>query len=397
MEILYNYFFRKSFAWVSFVIVLTTVYSCAQKYNIKVKKTPTEKVLTLKPNLNVFIENSGSMNGYVQNQSDFRDDLYAYVDRLSKEANKTNLYYINSQVIPIHDNVENFFASLNSDSFKAAGGNHTQSDIVDMMKLMLKRSTNNTVTLFASDCILDLKGDTKVFLGLKKTTLSSIISDHKDKHPGFGFRILCLESNYDGFLFPSNKDVVKVSGKRPYYIWIFGPNYLIGNLTKKVSDKIFGKHYLHSIAYSDVSSVPNMIGKTNGNISNNGMVEIKSGNPKFDIYANFSRTLQNDKILKDKNSYDLSPFLEIESIDKINNRESLYSHVIHLNLHHASKASVSKISLKKNSVPNWVDKLNDESGDRPKTTCGIKSLITGIKEAFDNVNPVTIDIEILKK
>lgn len=172
---------------------------------------------------------------------------------------------------------------------------------------------------------------------------------------------------------------------------------MIGKLTKEVPDKIFGNHYLHSIAYSDISSVPNMVGKTKGNISNNGVVEIKSSNPKFDVYANFSRTLQDDKILKDKNSYDLSPFLEIESIDKINYRESLYSHIIHLKLRHASKASVYKISLKKNSVPNWVDKLNDESGDRPKTTCGIKSLITGIKEAFDNVYPVTIDIEISKK
>lgn len=389
--------FRKSLSIGLFVLVLTIVYSCGQKYSIKVKNPATEKVLNLKPNLNIFIENSGSMNGYVLNQSDFRDDLYAYVDRLSKISNETNLYYINSQIIPIHDNIENFFANLNATSFKAAGGNHTQSDIVDMMKFMLNRSSSNTVTLFASDCILDLKGDTKVFLNLKKTTLSSIISDYKAKHPGFGFRILCLESNYDGFLFPSDKSVVKVSGKRPYYIWIFGPNNLIGKLTKEVPDKIFGNHYLHSIAYSDISSVPNMVGKTKGNISNNGVVEIKSSNPKFDVYANFSRTLQDDKILKDKNSYDLSPFLEIESIDKINYRESLYSHIIHLKLRHASKASVSKISLKKNSVPNWVDKLNDESGDRPKTTCGIKSLITGIKEAFDNVYPVTIDIEISKK
>lgn len=390
-------FFRKSLVLGLLVLILAIISSCGQKYYIKVKNPASQEALTLKPNLNIFIENSGSMNGYVQNQSDFRDDLYAYVDRLSKEANKTNLYYINSQVIPIHENIENFFAGLNATSFKAAGGNHTQSDIVDMMKFMLNRSSNNTVTLFASDCILDLQGNTKEFLGLKKTTLSSILSDYKVKHPGFGFRILCLESNYDGFLFPSNKSVVKVSGKRPYYIWIFGPSNLIGKLTKEVPDKIFGKHYLHSIAYSDVSSVPNMIGKTKGNISNNGIIEIKSSNPKFDVYANFSRTLLDDKVLQDKRNYDLSPFLEIESIDKINYKESRYSHIIHLRLRHASKASNTKISLKKNSVPSWVDDLNDESGDRAKTTCGIKSLITGIKEAFDDVNPVTIDIEISKK
>lgn len=161
-------FFRKSLVLGLLVLILAIISSCGQKYYIKVKDSAPQEALTLKPNLNIFIENSGSMNGYVQNQSDFRDDLYAYVDRLSKEANKTNLYYINSQVIPIHENIENFFAGLNATSFKAAGGNHTQSDIVDMMKFMLNRSSNNTVTLFASDCILDLQGNTKEFLGLKK-------------------------------------------------------------------------------------------------------------------------------------------------------------------------------------------------------------------------------------
>lgn len=385
------------FAFCLALLGVTVFSSCGGKYEIRVKNPSSEETKAVKPVINVFIENSGSMNGYVLNQSDFRDDLYDYVDKLSKEANKTNLYYINSEVIPIRTTLESFFEGLNAASFKKAGGNHTQSDIVDMMKAMLAKSNNNTVSMFASDCILDLQGETKTFLNLKRTTLSSVISDYKAKHPGFGFRILCLESNFDGFLYPTNKNVVKVTGKRPYYIWIFGSNNLIGNLMNKVQDDVFNKHLLHSVAYSDVSSVPNTIGKTKGDISANGKVEIKSSNPKFDIYANFTKTLIDDKTLSSKDSYELSPYLEIEGIDKIHFDKSKYSHIIHLKLSHASKASNLSVSLKENIVPAWVDEVNDETGDRPQTTCGIKSLITGIKEAFDDVSPVEIDLEISKK
>lgn len=65
-------------------------------------------------------------------------------------------------------------------------------------------------------------------------------------------------------------------------------------------------------------------------------------------------------------------------------------------LQHASKADNAQITIKKD-VPAWVKSMNDETGDKPKKTCGIKYLIEGAKEAFDADKPVTINLQISKK
>lgn len=381
---------------------MTSCNSCTN-YEISTTDKNEEVTDNTKPKLNVFIENSGSMDGFVLDKSQFRDDLYDYISKLKGCTKAQNLYYINAQIIPIQEPLESFFTNLNVDDFKAKGGNRAHSDIVDMLGNMLSKADNNTVTLFASDCILDLpEGKTQSFFGLKKTALAEKIRQYRTQHEGFGFRILCMQSNFNGNLYPTGKAPIAVNGNRPYYIWIFGPNKLISQLMKAVPDESLGKDLKNCIAFSDISKgqVPNNVGKSKGAISRDGKVSLKSGNPKFDLYANLGRTLLDEKSIEDKGSYDLSPFLKIEGVSKINNDQSKYTHIIHLNLNHASRAENLKVALKKydeDNLPKWVNDINDETGDKQGTTCGIKYLIQGIGEAFEDVPQLTINLGISKK
>lgn len=376
--------------------MLSSCNSCSN-YEVSLQSLNDENETNDKPTLNVFIENSGSMDGFFAGKSDLRDDIYGYISRLKNSTSQQNFFYINSQILPTNKSLEDFFLNLNASAFKAGGGNRAHSDIIDMMKMMLAKSKLNTVTMFVSDCILDLPSvDTKAFVGFKKTSLANTIQEYKKDHKGFGMRVLCMLSNFDGFLYPTNKQAIKTTGKRPYYIWIFGSNQMIAKLMQNNSDATLGNNLIHTIAYSDITSMPVNIGKTKGAMSKNRKVKLKSGNPKFDLYANLSRTLLDEKSRKDIRLYDISPFLKIEGIEKITYSGSKYTEVFHISLTHASKADIGKLTIKK-EMPKWVEDMNDETGDKSKTTCGIKYLIQGIEEAFSDVPPLTINFKITKK
>ncbi len=378
-------------------LTLSSCFFSSKKYEVKVVDQSILAPVDKNIELNVYIENSGSMNGYVVPGSDFTDDLYRYISRISRYSSKTNLNYINSTIIPIAQNQATFFQHLSASSFKSAGGNKEYSDIVTMMKAMLAAAKNNTVSIFASDCILDLdKGDPSIFFKQKQTTLTETITDYRAKHSDFGMRVLCLQSNFSGFLFPVSGPV-KINNKRPYYIWIFGPQSLIGKLMKNVPDTDMNGHILHCVAYSSATTVPNTIGRDNGSISNDGSVIVKNNDMNFDLYLDLTNTLKDETVLNNTASYEVSPYLTVEKISKIQNTKSKYSHILKLNLRSASNASNLFVGMKKNNVPSWVNEQNDETGNKLKTTCGIKYLITGIKEAFDGVDPVTVNFKLNKK
>lgn len=381
---------------ISFILSSCFLFS-SKKYEVKVVDQSKSDQLDKNTELNVYIENSGSMYGYVVPGADFTDDLYRYISRMSRYSSKTKLNYINSKIIPINEIQATFFQNLSASSFKAAGGNMKYSDIVTMMKAMLATAKKNTVSIFASDCILDIdKGNPNIFFKKKQTTLTETIIDYKTKHPDFGIRVLCLKSNFDGFLFPVSGPI-KVNNQRPYYIWIFGPQNLIGKLMKNVPDSEMNGHILHSVAYSSATTVPNNIGGDNRPISNDGSVIVKNNNMNFDLYLDLTNTLKDETVLNNSASYEISPYLTIEKISKIENPKSKYSHILKINLRSASNASNLFVGMKKNNVPSWVNEQNDETGNKLKTTCGIKYLITGIKEAFDGVNPVTVNLKLNNK
>ena len=67
--------------------------------------------------LNVYVENSGSMNGYMCNGSNLKDAVYDYVSDLKKNTASCNLFYINSQIIPSKESLDNYIKNLTPSVF----------------------------------------------------------------------------------------------------------------------------------------------------------------------------------------------------------------------------------------------------------------------------------------
>lgn len=67
--------------------------------------------------LKVYIENSGSMDGYMREKSEFKDAVKSYVNALDLQVDTTELYYINTQISSFKADIANLEEALNPVSF----------------------------------------------------------------------------------------------------------------------------------------------------------------------------------------------------------------------------------------------------------------------------------------
>lgn len=152
----------KLVATLMLIIVVLSTLGCGpsrrggNKRDVK-RDTATAYIspIEFNPIINVYIENSGSMDGYVKGQTEFEHIVYNYLVDLQQIgiAKELNLNYINSEILPQQDDITDFIEKLEPTSFKAKGGNRGSSDIALMIKDILAESNDSVVSIFISDCI----------------------------------------------------------------------------------------------------------------------------------------------------------------------------------------------------------------------------------------------------
>ena len=134
--------------------------------------------------LNVYVENSGSMNGYACDGSEFKDAVYDYVSKLSSCVQQTHLNFINSKVVPSREGLHDFIWGLTPNTIGKGDGSHANSQISNMLKTILAQTDKKAVSVFISDCILDVpQGAANSFFHLAQTDIgnavrSRLVSDH---------------------------------------------------------------------------------------------------------------------------------------------------------------------------------------------------------------------------
>lgn len=159
---------------------LTTITSC-QELTIKVNgnspNTETEGLI-----VKAYIENSGSMDGYMCGGSEFKDAVYSYLSSLNNYVKAIQLNYINSQVVPLSVKMAGLVGQLNPVAFKKQGGNRSNSDFKKILSDVVNNANDNTVVVFVSDCILDIPfGRAGEELGIIQTDINNIITSKLKK------------------------------------------------------------------------------------------------------------------------------------------------------------------------------------------------------------------------
>lgn len=385
---------------------------------------------SIKININVFIENSASMDGYVNGVTEFENYIYSMLGEFksNKFCDTLNLNYINNKIINIakdanNESIENFITTLESAKFKREGGDRSVSDLKSVIKNILNQVDDKNVSILISDFIFSSNGHDSDVTSLERQGIG-IKNDFADKlnKTDLGVIILQLESNFNGIYYDKNNVQIKINQKRPFYIWIVGALKNITNVVNQNLINLNNKDYKNVFVLQSINktTIPNykiIKNNKNGNfklrenakgpitdaeVSTRGKDKGKFG---FELAVDLGKNIQSKKFYLNNSIYGINRNYNL--IARINSDGSSpqlkdFTHVLQIQTTKLQNESLVVNILQE--IPNWISNIstNDDTKinliDKNKTY-GFKYLVSGVFNAFDAkskskiINSIKIKIE----
>lgn len=197
------------------------------------------------PTVNVYLETSGSMNGYVNGgTSIFQQVVKEYLSGINNAgfAGQVNYNYITSKITPKGNNLDDYITKLTPSNF-SANGNAGTTDIGAIFKTILGSMDSNTISIFISDCIISPgKGkDTEAYLRGQMIDVRDAVVSYTSKYEDLACLVYQFNSGFNGSYYDyENTKHANVSMQRPFYIWVFGHTCNVALMKLKyVPDKDF--------------------------------------------------------------------------------------------------------------------------------------------------------------
>lgn len=382
-----------------FNILILLIISC----NSDAQKTPIVKQPVITPQttkyrVNVFIENSASMNGYVNGVTEFKDAIYGYLSDInnSEIAEHLKLNYINNRIIPQNITLKDFIYNLSPKTL--AAGNTGTTDISGIIEQVLEKTKENNISIFISDCIFSpgANNNAEEYLKLQQTDIKNAFTKALRANAELGVIVYRLSSTFHGIYYSSTEQQIPIKAQRPYFIWIIGNKTNIKALQEKVDQsKVKGGGVQNSYSIFMKSKNLNygiLNSPTIGSFERVDKTTIKKAKKDsdrkefaFSVGVNYSSFFLDETYLMNPDNYHLSdPNYKI-TIVKANT--GAYTHILKLSTKlNIISASNIKIELL-NKMPNWIDSFNDNNGKNINAngaisnTFGIKNLLAGLYEA----------------
>lgn len=386
---------KKKLVGVAFIgcVLLGMLMGCTDKIEVSSEKVMSP-VSELRPVVKVFIENSGSMNGYMCEGSQLKDAVFDYVSDLNGCVDSTELYYINSRVIPFSGKLERYIKTLTPATFRQAGGNLQDSDLGQMIEAILNGMNDSTVCLFVSDCILDLPAsDSQKFLNTCQISIKNTLNEARQSMSRLGVEVLKLTSDFNGrYFYQNGQSEVLQNVQRPYYLWIFGDHRVLAQLNKEVPLKGLEKYGLQGIvAFAPEVAVPYEV---SNKTTTSQVIGCENGEYIAVIRADFSATLQPENTIQDAANYAFhNPSLSLQSIQPITAKGNPYTHCLTFTIPESTRIVQGNLTFYASGLPGWVEDSNDESGKDIRNnlmkTTGIRHLIGGVADSYKNDNVST--------
>lgn len=197
------------------------------------------------PVVNVYLETSGSMNGYVNGgTSIFQQVVKEFLSGINNAnfASDVNYNYINSKVIPRGNNLDQYITRLTPQSFSSQGNTAT-TDIGGIFKTILEATDNNTISIFISDCIISpgRNNNPQAYARGQMTDVRDAIVGYVNKYQDLACMVYQFDSGFKGTYYDfENTPHKNVNMERPFYIWVFGHTAHVAMLKlKHVPDRDF--------------------------------------------------------------------------------------------------------------------------------------------------------------
>ena len=333
--------------------------------------------------LKVYVENSGSMDAYMCAGSNLNDAVYDYVSDLKRLTTSCSLYYINSKVIPYNGELNSYIKDLTPQSFAKAGGNRANTDLRQIVDTILKANGKQTVSVFVSDCILDIPENAIDFFGNCQVSIKNTFNEALSANPDLGVEIIKLDSKFEGYWYCGHNRELLKDVKRPYYIWVIGDQRYLAEFNKKVPvENIIGgiKKYC---AYAAPQ-------KIHFDITKSTYVTNHSGKINVEVLINLRGTLQSGTMCKNTALYkSANPAqVTVASVNEITDASNRYSHVVTLEIENPETLRSETLTFSYPHLATWVSNSDDTTGANVKEnldrTTGLMALIKGVAEAYKN-------------
>lgn len=333
--------------------------------------------------LKVYVENSGSMDAYMCAGSNLKDAVFDYVSDLKRLTTSCSLYYINSKVIPYNGELKSYIKDLTPQSFAMAGGDRRNTDLRDIFEKIIRANGKQCVSVFVSDCILDIPENAIDFFGNCQVSIKNTFNEALSANPGLGVEIIKLESKFDGYWYCGHNREYLTDVKRPYYIWVIGDQRYLAEFNKKTPvENIIGGIKEYS-AYAAPQKIP-------FDMNRSTYVTNHSGKINVEVLVNLRGSLQSSDLYKNTAQYkSANPSqVSVVSVSEITDALSPYSHVITLEIDNPETLKLETLTFSYPYLATWVSNSDDTTGANVKNnldkTTGLMALIKGVAEAYKN-------------
>lgn len=196
------------------------------------------------PTVNVYLETSGSMNGYVDNgKTQFQQVVFDFLSNINNcgLASQMNLNYITDRVTSRGNDVNTFINGLTSKGLLQAAGNKGTTDIAALITEILKNTDGRNVSVLISDCIFSPGSiaSPEAYLENQKIAIRNAVNDYIAANTYVACSVYQVYSQFKGKYFDYRGLSTTINMPRPFYIWIFGAPPHIATIKAKIPDNKF--------------------------------------------------------------------------------------------------------------------------------------------------------------
>jgi len=375
----------------------------------------------VKPTVKVFIENSGSMDGYVKGTTEFEASLSDLLVQIQYHYDKENLKvnFVNTKVYPSTvSEVKDFVEALEPDKAPYKVGDRSVSKLNEILKMILDSTDQETVSILVSDCIYSLEPDkdTEGALEFQKSLTKGAFLE-KSKDFDFSTVVVKMSSKFNGKYWKKDNSSEQLSNvERPFYIWIMGANAYVNRFYELIkTNELKGYQHSYYLSTNGKAKLPyyTVLSETNrqGNFKNadrgqkniTSIMELKYDNGKIQlaIAIDLSGIPVESSYLMNPNNYNVPEGYEIVSVEGVNRNKitqrdfitiekSTASHIITVS--HSNKYTVQDLSISlSNQIPQWVEETSSMDDrtilDQLDKTFGLEYLVKGVTEAYITQRP----------
>lgn len=396
----------------------------AANADIDVTETPVNEY-----KINVYLENSGSMNGFINQNSEFQDAFQRLTALLKHHYEESNLSmnYINTNIHPrpkpTNVDLLDFAEQLVQPQQFRSVGNVGSTDLNNIIDMILTEIENDEISILVSDCIYSISGSgitTSMLATCKNKTFSHFLAK-SNTFSDLSTLIIAMNSSFSGnywdYQHPSGAASQVLNCSRPYYICVFGSSSAVNNFNEKISfeelngyadrlllttvDKI-------SLAYNTLST-SYKAGQFRMRAENTLSDLRKSGDGRFEfaIAANMANMPMTDVEKMNISNYETSnPNYAVNSVIPIvdnmpginpNDRSTINrikaTHILCVS--NSGPLSPTNLQIKvKNTLPTWVSNqssIDDTQigvdDDEQAKTFGLEYFVKGMFDAYRENTP----------